>query len=351
VACSDAFVEIQLMNRRSGTTSIGRVGAMIAATAFVLIPANVQARDGAKVAHWVVGRMATEGIAIDPVSGERKSLGKEWAAGSRWRPVTQPPQKSPDGMLVAFVGAHDAVPPQRAAGLCVAKLNARAEGMLVVPAAEAPRDFTWTPDSKSLICAQGAERRTQVYRIDIDFKTNPQVRLSDGKDMAFDPQVSPDGAIAWLALRDEKGKQNFIDLMVLPKSGEQPRALVERADITAYAFSPDGAKIAWSTHNHMTIIDAISGRRLDELEFAKRIDERMYAHHAHSIAWSPDGGSLAAAIRFSGGRSAPIGGNLSDMKPMFGDREVFIIPLDPAHKVAWFTLDDDCVGVGWIAKP
>src|SRR5262245_46526288 len=51
----------------------------------------------------------------------------------------------------------------------------------------------------------------------------------------------------------------------------------------------------------------------------------------------------------NGGRSAPIGGDLKDIKLIFGDREVFLIPLDADGKIKWFTLEDDCAGVAWLA--
>ena len=301
--------------------------------------------DGRKFTSWVVGQTNSQRIAINPVSNERQTLPYQ-------------PHKfevaSPDGKRIAMLHVDTK---SRDAALQIAELapdGSIRNPLALLPASEHAQDINWLPNSNSLVCAHGANQsHLQVYLIDLaESPSNRgqearirEARLSDGKDRAFNPAVSSDGKIAWLALRDRKNKESFIDLVIIAKSGEKPVTLVERQHITDFEFSPDGSKIAYSTIGELTIIDSSSGKMTSQIKYAS-IDEAMWVHHARALAWSPDGQHIAASLRFSGGREV----DPNDPQPMIGDRDVFIIPIAADEKTQMLTLDDDCVEVGWIAN-
>lgn len=331
----------------STASSCFKYGAVLAIIAISLAGLAFAALDGKRITHWVIGQTVTQRIAINPVSNERQILPFE-------PHKTEIP--SPDRKHVALLHAD---PKTRAAALQIAELapdGSRSNPRTLLPESEHPQDVSWMPNGSSLVCMHGEDRnRSQIYLIDLVEARNDnskeakirESRLSDGKDRAFRPATSTDGKVAWLAMREHKNKQAFIDLMANPKVGEQPKTLVERQHITNFEFSPDGSKIAYSTIGELTIIDSANGNVISQIKYAS-INDQLWAHAAGALAWSPDGERIAAALHFVGGRMAMDG---HDPQPMIGDRDVFIIPIAPPtdEKPQMFTLDADTVEVGWIA--
>lgn len=254
--------------------------------------------------------------------------------------------RSPDGRRVAYI-AHDG----KADELFVAELSEH--GSFRNPrgltrGAIKPRDPQWTPDGAGIVYVRGAFDETQVYRYDLAAERPSETRISAGKHQSFMPRVAPDGSIAYLVLTDRKGKQSIIDLIV--KTDGEQKTIVSGEHITALAWSPSGDRLAWSTHGKIAIHSIKTGENAT-IDFMKSIDEQLYAHHARAIAWRPDGAALAAVINFSGGRAAPMNaGPDYEWPPIFGDREIFIIPLGEGATPKRFTMESNPSGLAWRSE-
>ncbi len=197
-------------------------------------------------------------------------------------------------------------------------------------------DVTWLPDSRRAIVQRG----WTLALLDVGGSKPVVSRFGERDWSAYEAAASPDGRVAFLRLRERKGKETDEDIVIW--DGKNFTTLIENRDFTTLAWSPDGKELAWSTHGELGVTDVATkqGRTLEYLS----IDQALYAHHANSLAFSPDGKFIAAVIRFSGGRLV-----VDPSKPdiLRGDRDIFVIPADLKGKTTMFTLEGDTKAVRW----
>ncbi len=89
-----------------------------------------------------------------------------------------------------------------------------------------------------------------------------------------------------------------------------------------FAWSPNGKILAISLDQSVLFVDQ-SGKTLRTVT-SESIDKRLYAHGAYHLKWRPDSAAVACSIQFLGGRAAMPG---AEPKPLYGDHELFIVPV------------------------
>lgn len=171
----------------------------------------------------------------------------------------------------------------------------------------------WSADGKTIFFdAQ------QVWRVNAD--GTGLTALTSGEEWRGDVALSPKGdALAHIVRHAGKDKFPPRSLIVIDVDGKNPRAVVDRGGVTAYAWSPTGDRIAYGVEGELWIYDLATKVSTRAFEF-KAIDKDLYCHGAHDIVWSPDGKAVACGITFLGGRE--------EGTVLLGDREIFVLPLD-----------------------
>lgn len=274
-------------------------------------------------------------VTINPATGAQQVKGK----------ISDGPV-SPDGTRIAYIKTFTAAG-KSFSELCVADLKSNgstANELQLTNGAGNPSDPQWTPDGKSIVYIRGEGKFQQVYSTSALSETRSERRVSAGGARSWLPRLAPDGTVAYVVERGREGKATLVDLMIA--SGNTHTALVKNVSITEMAWSPDGTKIAYSTYSELVIVNVADGK--SEKRDFNTIDERLNAFHATSLAWHPDGKSIAALLYFSGGRASGLGGaGGGEPQPMFGEREAFIIPLQPDVRAKWFSLKSQGRRICW----
>lgn len=176
----------------------------------------------------------------------------------------------------------------------------------------------WTADGKRIVFGSTRTGRWQIWIMEAD-GTNP-VRLTDHADGAWHPTVAPAGdRIAYEELHKGDGKLPPRTLRVMDVSGRDSKVLIEKTQMLGHSWNPKGDRIACSLIQHLRVVEVPSGIVAKEFKF-QEIHEKLHAHSAGGIVWRPDGGAIACAIHFVGGRMRGA--------KVFGDDQVFILPLE-----------------------
>jgi Tol biopolymer transport system component len=144
-----------------------------------------------------------------------------------------------------------------------------------------PLYWTWAPDSQSvLIHADGEDGRLAVLQLGESVRER-SLTITPSAFKA--PAFSPDGKQLLVAQKTEAGKGA---LVLTDASGQNPQSLTEYQNDIAFAWSPDGKRIAYLDTQELlgplTILDP-TGRR-DPFT----LQEQVYA-----FFWSPDSKHLA----------------------------------------------------------
>lgn len=203
-------------------------------------------------------------------------------------------------------------------------------------------DLRWMPDGRRLVYVRGNNNASpqEVFMIDVDQPDQAPTRVSEPGPRSFAPRIARDGRIAYLVERGREGKAALVDLMIFADSSRKPA--IQSAHISEHAFSPDGKRIAYSTYHELGILNLETGERT--VRDFKTFDDRLNAYHASCLAWRPDGQAIAAVLHFSGG---VLVNPDEEPQPMFGEREVFVLPIDEKGAAIVFTLDEGVLSVQW----
>jgi dipeptidyl aminopeptidase/acylaminoacyl peptidase len=193
----------------------------------------------------------------------------------------------------------------------------------------------WTPDGKRIVFASTRTGPWQIWIMDAD--GGNAIALTSHAQGARDPQVcSTGGCISYLELHPQASKLPPSTLRTIDLSGGESKVLLEKIQILDHAWSAKGDRLAVRLVQELRILEMPSGKAVKSFKF-EEIDKRLYAHAAGGMAWRPDGGAIACAITFLGGRKAGT--------KIFGDDQIFILPMEgkpvvietgaPASPVRW----------------
>lgn len=155
--------------------------------------------------------------------------------------------------------------------------------------AGAPYYWAWSPDGSAMLAHVGGSIGSQAHLSLLQLE--PEVvefGLAVTPAPFKAPAFSPDGSKVLVAGETEAGTNALVLMDVL---GETQQVLVEYNGTIAFAWSPNGQRVAYvvspseelGTPGALTIIDPTGGRKPVELE-----DEAVYA-----FFWSPDSKSIA----------------------------------------------------------
>lgn len=234
--------------------------------------------------------------------------------------------QSPDGTLVAYVNTSDGD-----ADIFVARADGTQERRLTRND-DIDNFPSWTADGKRLVFASARSGKWQVYSMNLD--GNDVKQLTDHKIGAWWPSVGTKGQIAFLTKYLSRNKYRPVDLCLLSEGKHE--TLAQKIFITDFSWSPDGEMIAYGTENKLIFHRLKTGKKT-EVSF-DTIDRRLSSHGAYSITWRPDSLAVTCKISFLGGRA--VGAE------MFGDRELFVIPI--GGKSSWFRPKEPFQRVEWV---
>lgn len=176
----------------------------------------------------------------------------------------------------------------------------------------------------SVTTAKGVTVRMLKNRLRLETKEKKTWLTKVGE--GHRPVLRPDGKVLAYFKWSENtwsGKSRRANLVLRDLKTGKEKILVNHTHLSEAAWSPDGTRIAVSTHSDLAIYDVASGKRVFH-KLTKDVDERLYAHAPDGLVWSPSGTRLAMRISFLGGRSAKADGSFDDV---FGDNQLFLLDL------------------------
>lgn len=284
--------------------SIGlAVAAFVVAVALRLADDGAPAGEGHLVAYGCKERKNPwyAICVVDTDGSEPRRLTRELA--------TTDPKWSPDGRRIAFTRNEEISPAGSTTFTSDDVFVMDADGGHLEPLTSdrAGRSFgqpAWSPDGASIVYVDGQSVPSTVQSrygalVIMNADGSERRRLTEGPDT--DPDWSPAGrAIVFRRGEDiSSGTEANDDLYVLDLETRQLRRLTDTGPLVfeaAPAWSPDGLRIAFMRVTNSTDFD---GRATIHVTNADGSGERLLLAHKlfadapYSLAWSPDGRSLA----------------------------------------------------------
>jgi WD40 repeat protein len=188
---------------------------------------------------------------------------------------------SPDGKTIATASSDGTVKLWTSEGKRIRTLDGHRAGVLNV---------SFSPDGKTI--ASASEDNT-VILWSLDGKKLQT--LTGHKDWVWSVAWSPDGKTLATAGRDGTIK-------LWNKNGESKTLNYHKNSVTSVSFSPDGKTLASASTDNTVILWRLDDENLQTLSGHKNDDENLQTLSGHkdwvwSVAWSPDGKTLASASK------------------------------------------------------
>lgn len=182
-------------------------------------------------------------------------------------------------------------------------------------------DPDWNPEGDRIVFTSTRSGKHQIYSMSSaagDIK-----QLTENEYGSRRPMFSSAGHFVWQVLHKRRGKVEPIDVYLRLADSKEESILVEKSLLLSQAWHPDGDVLVVGCVGSIQFINVETNER-KTVSFPS-IDDRLFAHGARSIQWSPDGQRIVCRIAFVGGRMGDV--------TIFGDHEVFVIDRDGQFKI------------------
>ncbi|MBI1382380.1 MAG: hypothetical protein GC161_14985 [Planctomycetaceae bacterium] len=301
----------------------GLLGLVAAALPFV---ASAMGPGPAAGDYWIEAAVKARSLWIDPATGE---LHEVMDADAPMGLV------SPDGKRIVYLGSD----PERvraghdfdlfAADVDPNSPSGKAASRRITDGQVRPHAPVWLPGSDGiafLAMGEAEARPREIWLAPLAPDAEPR-RIETGDALGVSQlSVTPDGSLAFVALRSREGKVGRSDLVIADAAGKVRSVPVRGQFVGNYAFRPDGSQLAWGGLGAVFVEDLVQGTTR-EIPLAA-IHRKLANHTVHEMAWRPDGEALALYCGFLGGVAA--GSNRDPNAPpvrMFAEDKIFVLPL------------------------
>lgn len=199
--------------------------------------------------------------------------------------------------------------------------------------ARAVPDAAWSPDGEWIYTSNNLSGRFNIWKSPAKGGWPVQLTQSDDSQM----QLAPSSDGKWLVFVQDKGGDEFFDIMAVPADGGAVTRLTDTPEIAENnpRFSPDGSRIAMdfkpksASSVDIAIMD-IANRSVRQLTTEKSAD-----HFWSVVDWMPDGKSLIGVrsnilmTQSSLWRIDAASGAMTELTPISGDEMFYAADVSP----------------------